>query len=227
AYNSSWPIVSAQTPAGYQKIAFDYLTLFYKSWNQTFIATTYTPLQLFVGAFARAQNVTKGSPLLAIQPSYYNITLPFVESLPFDAQTLSLFVSAARFFNIYGGGSGIGCSNNNCWNDQNSIRSFTINTVAQGAMANSVQHTILGEIYDLGASATGSDLTSLGLQILRNYNMLTYHVQPSRDVYSQFASAMNDIILVVIDFKMICPYPMYCMPVYRHDVGIPKLFINE
>src|SRR5205807_504226 len=64
AYNSSWPIVSSQTTAAYQTIAFNYLTLFYKSWNQTFTATTYIPLQLFVGAFARAQNVTKGSPLL-------------------------------------------------------------------------------------------------------------------------------------------------------------------
>src|SRR5207247_5299654 len=73
AYNSSWPIVSSQTPATYQKIAFNYLTLFYQSWNQTFTATSYTPLQLFVGAFARAQNVTKGSPLLATRPSCHNV----------------------------------------------------------------------------------------------------------------------------------------------------------
>jgi len=227
AYNSSWPIVSSQTPAAYHTIAFNYLTLFYKSWNQTFTATTYTPLQLFVGAFARAQNVTKGSPLLATQPSYYNITLPFVESLPFDAETLSLFVSAARFFNIYGGGSGIGCSNNNCWNDQNAIRSFTINTVAQGAMANSVQLTIMGEIYDLGASATSSDLSNLGLQILRNYNMLTYPVQPSKDVYSQFASAKNDTMLVILDFRTNGPDPMNSVPEIRHDVGIADIISNE
>jgi len=227
AYNSSWPIVSSQTPAAYQKIAFDYLTLFYKSWNQTFTATTYTPLQLFVGAFARAQNVTKGSPLLTTQPSYYNITLPFVESIPFDAQTLSLFVSAARFFNIYGGGSGIGCSNDNCWNDQNSIRSFAITTVAQAANANSVQLTIMGEIYDLGASATSSDLSSLGLQILRNYNMLTYPVQPSRDVYSQFASAKNDTMLVILDFRTNGPDPMNSVPEIRHDVGIANIISNE
>ena len=223
AYNSSWPIVSSQSAAAYQTIAFNYLTLFYKSWNQTFTTTTYTPLELFVGAFARAQNVTKGSPLLATQPSYYNITLPFVESLPFDAQTLSLFVSAARFFNIYGGGSGIGCSNNNCWNDQNAIRSFTINTVAQGAMANSVQLTITSDIYDLGASATSSDLSSLGLQILRNYNMLTYPVQPSRDVYSQFSSAKNDTMLVILDFKTNGPDPMNSVPEIRHDVGIADI----
>src|SRR5438093_2069461 len=223
AYNSSWPIVSSQTPAAYQTIAFNYLTLFYSPCNQTFTATTYTPLQLFVGAFARAQNVTKGSPLLATKPSYYNITLPFVESLPLDAQTLSLFVSAARFFNIYGGGSGIGCSNNNCWNDQNAIRSFTINTIAQVGMANSVQLTIMGEIYDLGASTTSSDLSSLGLQILRNYNMLTYPVKPSEDVYSQFASAKNDTMLVIIDFKTTGPDPMNSVPEIRHDVGIADI----
>jgi uncharacterized membrane protein YdfJ with MMPL/SSD domain len=227
AYSSSWPIVSAQTPAAYQTIAFNYLTLFYKSWNQTFTATTYTPLQLFVGAFARAQNVTKGSPLLATQPSYYNVTLPFVESIPLDAQTLSLFVSAARFFNIYSVGSGIGCSNNNCWNDQNAIRSFTITTIAQATNANSVQLTIMGEIYDLGASATSSDLASLGLQILRNYNMLTYPVQPSRDVYSQFASAKNDTMLVIIDFKTGGPDPMNSVPEIRHDVGIANIISNE
>jgi len=227
AYNSSWPIVSAQTPAAYQKIAFNYLTLFYKSWNQTFTATSYTPLQLFVGAFARAQNVTKGSPLLATQPSYYNITLPFVESLPLDAQAVSLFVSAAGFFNIYSPGSGSGCTNNNCWNDQNAIRTFTINTVAQTAMANSVQLTIISEIYDLGASATGSDLSGLGLQILRNYNMLTYPVQPSRDVYSQFASAKNDTMLVVIDFRTNGPDPMTSVPEIRHDVGIANIISNE
>src|SRR5438105_651629 len=227
AYNSSWPIVSSQPPAAYHTVAFNYLTLFYKSWNQTFPATTYTPLQLFVRAFARAQNVTKGHPLLATQPSYYNITLPFVESLPLDAQTLSLFVSAARFFNIYGGGSGIGCSNNNCWNDQNAIRSFAINTVAQEVNANSVQLTIMGTIYDLGASATSSDLSSLGLQILRNYNMLTYPVEPSRDVYSQFASAKNDTMLVIIDFKTNGPDPMNSVPEIRHDVGIADIISGE
>src|SRR5216684_4566134 len=227
AYNSSWPIVSAQTPTAYQTVAFNYLTLFYSSWNQTFTATTYTPLQLFVGAFARAQNVTKGSLLLATQPSYYNITLPFVKSLPLDTHTLVLFVSAARFFNIYGGGTGIGCSNNNCWNDQNAIRSFTITTFAQATNANSVQLTIMGEIYDLGASATSSDLASLGLQILRNYNMLTYPVQPSRDVYSQFASAKNDTMLVIIDFKTGGPDPMNSVPEIRHDVGIANIISNE
>jgi uncharacterized membrane protein YdfJ with MMPL/SSD domain len=227
AYNSSWPIVSAQTPTAYQMVAFNYLTLFYKSWNQTFTDPTYTPLQLFVGSFARAQNVTKGSPLLSTQPSFYNITLPFIASLPLDAQTLNLFVSAARYFNVYSPSSGIGCSNNNCWNDQNAIRSFTINTVAQATNANSVQLTIMGEIYDLGASATNSDFAILGLQILRNYNILTYPVQPTRDVYSQFASTKNDTMLVIIDFKTGGPDPMNSVPEIRHDVGIANIISNE
>src|SRR5207247_4948687 len=61
AYNDSWPIVSAQTPSGYQTVAFDYLKLFYQSWNQTFTAQNYTQSELLSSSppFARAQNVTK------------------------------------------------------------------------------------------------------------------------------------------------------------------------
>src|SRR5437667_7202915 len=94
-------------------------------------------------------------------------------------------------------------------------------------MANSVQLTIMGAIYDLGASATSSDLSSLGLQILRNYNMLTYPVQPSRDVYSQFASAKNDTMLVILDFKTNGPDPMNSVPEIRHDVGIADIISGE
>src|SRR5260370_10043826 len=122
AYTPTSPIASAQTPAAYQAIAFNYLTRFYKSWNQTFTATTYTPLHLFLGPFALSQNLTNRSPLFAPHPPYSNITLPFIQSIPLSPPTLGLFVSAARFFNIYSVGSGIGCSNNNCWNDQNAIR---------------------------------------------------------------------------------------------------------
>src|SRR2546422_256298 len=85
----------------------------------------------------------------------------------------------------------------------------------------------MGEIYDLGASATSFDLSSLGLQILRNYNMLTYPVQPSRDVYSQFASAKNDTMLVILDFKTNGPDPMNSVPEVRHDVGIANIISNE
>src|SRR5438046_10220642 len=94
-------------------------------------------------------------------------------------------------------------------------------------MAHSVQLTIISEIYDLGASATSSDRSNLGLQILRNYNMLTYPVQPSKDVYSQFASAKNDTMLVILDFRTNGPDPMNSVPEIRHDVGIADIISNE
>ena len=228
AYNDSWPIVSAQTPSGYQTVAFDYLKLFYQSWNQTFTAQNYTQSELLSSSppFARAQNVTKGSPLLTTQPSYYNITIPFVQSLPLDSQTLSLFVSAARFFNIYSSGSG-SCSNNNCWDDPPAIRTFSIDAVAQATMADPVQHTIIGYVYDLGALATDSDLAGLAQQVLRNYNIVTYPVQTSGDVYSQFVSAQNNTMLVIIDFKSGGPDPMNSIPAIRQDVGIANTASNE
>lgn len=228
AYNSSWPIISGQTPPANQTIAFNYLKAFYQSWNQTFTAQSYPPIQLVLGAFARAQNVTKGNSLLTTQPSYYNITIPFAESLRLDSQTVSLFVSAARFFNIYSpGSSGGGCSNNNCWNDPNAIRTFTITTVSQATMANSVQSIIIGEIYDLGPSATKADMSSLAQQILHNYNILSYPVQPSRAVYSQFVSAKNDTMLVVIDFQSSGPDPMNSVPEIRQDVVLANTVSNE
>src|SRR5207245_3285720 len=78
-----------------------------------------------------------------------------------------------------------------------------------------------------GASSTSSDLSDLGLQILRNYNMLTYPVQPSKDVYSQFASAKNDTMLVILDFRTNGPDPMNSVPEIRHDVGIADIISNE
>ncbi len=220
AYNSSWPIVSAQTPPVYQTVAFNYLTLFYQSWNRTFTAPSYSQFQLIFGAppFARAQNVTKGSPLLSTQPPYYNITLPFVQSLPLNAQTMSIFLGSASFFNLYSPGSSGGCSNNNCWNDPNAIRSFTVNTVARAGMANSIQYGIIGQIYDLGSRAMLSDFSNLASQVLRNYNMLTYPVQPSIDVYSQFVSARNNTMLVILDFKTSGPDPKNSIREIRSDV---------
>ena len=229
AYNASWPLIAAQTPSFYHPIALSYLGAFYQSWNQTFTAPSYTQFQLVFGSppFQRAQNVTKGSSLLSVQPAYYNITIPFFQSLPLNSTSLSLFLSAAKNFNLYSPGSGGGCSNNNCWNDQNAIRTFTINTVAQGAMANQIQYTIIGEIYDLGPSASAADLASLAQQILRNYNMLTYPVQPSRDVLSQFVSSKNNTMLMVIDFKSNGPDPMNSIPQIRHDVGTANTVSNE
>jgi putative drug exporter of the RND superfamily len=229
AYNQTWPTISAQTPLAYQTIAQNYLTKFYQSWNQTFTAQSYTQFQLVFGAppFARAQNVTRGSPLLTTQPSYYNITIPFIQTLPLDAQTLGLFLSAARFFNIYSPGSGGGCSNNNCWNDPNAIRTFTTNTVDRATGANSVQQTIIGEIYDLGNSATPSDLASFAQQVLHNYNILTYPVQLTSDVYSQFVSAQNNTMLMVIDFKSSGPDPLNSIPSIRQDVGTANTVSNQ
>jgi putative drug exporter of the RND superfamily len=229
AYNETWPIITGQTPSTYQTIAQNYLTLFYQSWNQTFTAQSYTQFQLVFGSppFARAENVTKGSPLLTTQPSYYNITLPYIQSLPLDTQTLSLFLSTARFFNIYSPGSGGGCSNNNCWNDPNAIRTFTTTTVDRATNANSVQQTIIGEIYDLGSTATPNDLAGFAQQVLHNYNILTYPVQLSSDVYSQFVSAQNNTMLMVIDFKSTGPDPLNSIPEIRQDVGIANTVSNE
>ncbi|HYY91302.1 MAG TPA: MMPL family transporter [Candidatus Dormibacteraeota bacterium] len=229
AYNTSWPIISAQNPPPYQSVALNYLTLFYQSWNQTFTGQNYSQFQLLIGSppFERAQNVTKGSPLLAIQPSYYNITVPFIQSQLLDPATRNLFLSAALFFNLYSGqGSGT-CSNNNCWNDQNAIRSFTIDTVAQATSANSGQKTVLGEIYDLGASATSTDLAGLSQQVLRNFNILTYPVQPTGSVYSQFVAGQNDTMLMIIDFKSGGPDPLNSIPEIRQDVGLANTVSNQ
>ena len=229
AYNNTWPIISPQIPSANRTIALNYLTQFYHSWNQTFRGTSYSQFQLVFGAppFARAQNVTKGSPLLATQPAYYNITIPFIQSQLSDPQIISFFLSSARFFNMYSPGSGGGCLNSNCWNDPNSIRTFTINTVAQASNADAVQKTIIGQIYDLGPSATNNDMTSLAQQILRNYNILTYPVQPSSNVYSQFISSQNNTMLMVIDFKSSGPDPMNSTPQIRSDIILANTVSNE
>jgi putative drug exporter of the RND superfamily len=229
AYNNIYPIITAQTPTSYQTIAQNYLTLFYQSWSQTFTAPSYTQFQLVFGSppFARAQNVTKGSPLLTVQPSYYNITVPYVQSLPLDAQTQSIFLSAANFFNIYSPGSSGECSNNNCWNDPNAIQTFTTYTVEQATNATAAQDPIIGEIYDLGNSATPSDLTGFAQQVLLNYNILTYPAQLSNDVYSQFVDSQNNTMLMVIDYKSTGPDPLNSIPEIRHDVVSANTVSNE
>jgi len=226
AYNSSWPIISAQTPPAYQTTAFNYLSLFYQSWNKTFASPTYNQFPLFTSAFARAQNVTKGNPSLTIQPPYYNITLPFFQSLLLDSQTQAIFLGSARFFNLASPGNSAGCSNN-CWNDPTAIRLFTINTVAQASITNAIQSTIIAQIYDLGGSATNSDLTNLAQQGLRNYNMLTYPIQPSISVYSQFVSAKNDTMLVIVDFKANGPDPRNSVHEIRSNVDLAKFYSNQ
>ena len=229
ANSTSWPIIASQTPPQYQSAALAYENLFYQSWNQTFSAASYNSFQLLVQypPLLRAQNITKGSPLISTQPPYYNITLPFFKSLPFDSQTMSVFLNAARFFNLYSGPSGGGCSNSNCWNDQSAIRAFSINTVALATNASPIQTSILSQVYDLGSGAVLSDFAALASQILRNYNILSYPVQPTRNVYSQFASAKNDTMLVILDFKTNGLNPKNSIQEIRKDVSLANFISNE
>ena len=201
ANQSAWPIISSQTPQAYHAIALAYENLFYQSWNKTFTASTYTQTQLTIVAppLARAQNVTKGGPLLVTQPAYYNITTPFFMSSITDASSRTLFVDAAEFFNLYNF-----CPNtcsNNYWNDPTVIQTFVINTFSKMVNATPTQTFIINQIYLLGASAGFVDFTTLAGTLLRNYSIKSYPVQPSHDVYTQFISGSNDTMLLILDFK--------------------------
>ena len=95
ANQSTWLTVSSQTPQAYLPLALAYQNRFYQSWNMTFTAASYTQTQLAIVAppLARAQNVTKGNPVLANQPAYYNITLPYFQSSVTDPEpALSLSI---------------------------------------------------------------------------------------------------------------------------------------
>ncbi|HZY46842.1 MAG TPA: MMPL family transporter, partial [Candidatus Bathyarchaeia archaeon] len=218
ANQSTWVTVSSQTPPAYQQTALGYLNLFTQSWNKTFTAPSYTQTQLTTVAppLARAENVTKGSPLLTTQPSYYNITQPFYASGIADPPTRTLFVQAARFFNLYNF-----CPNtcpNNYWNDPAATQTFVVNTFAQMIRATPTQTFIIGEIYSLGPSASLSDFTSFAGTLLRLYNLNSYPVQPSRDIYTQFVSSANDTMLVILDFKTTGPDPKNSIAPIRTDV---------
>src|SRR2546425_873304 len=219
ANQSAWPIISSQTPQAYQPTALAYENLFYQSWNKTFTAASYTYSQLTIVAppLARAQNVTKGSTLLVTQPAYYNITLPFFRSMIPDAPTRTLFVNAAAFFNLYNF-----CPStcpNNYWTDPAAIQTFVVNTFSKAVNATPTQTFIIGEIYSLGASASFADFTGLAGTLLRNYNINSYPVQPSRDVYTQLVSGSNDTMLVILDFKTTGPDPKNSIASIRADVG--------
>ena len=218
ANQSAWPIIASQTLQAYQSIALAYENLFYQSWNKTFSAATYTQTQLTIVAppLARAQNVTKGSPLLVTQPAYYNITAPFFTSSITDASTRTLFVGAARFFNLYNF-----CPStcpNNYWNDPVAIQTFVINTFSKTVNATPTQTFIISEIYSLGTSAGFTDFTTLAGTLLRNYNIKSYPIQPSSDVYTQFVSGSNDTMLVILDFKTTGPDPKNSIASTRADV---------
>ena len=226
ANQSAWPIISSQTPQAYQPIALAYENLFYHSWNKTFSAATYTQTQLTNVAppLARAQNVTKGSPLLVTQPTYYNITLPFFQSNISDGPTRTVFVDAAAFFNLYNF-----CPStcpNNYWTDPTAIQTFVVNTLSEMVKATPTQTFIIGEIYSLGASASFADFTGLAGTLLRNYNINSYPVQPSRDVYTQFVSGSNNTMLVILDFKTTGPDPKNSIASIRTDVQHANVFSN-
>lgn len=225
-------IIAAQTPPSFRAIALAYQNLFYLSWNKTFTAPTHTQIQLLYrpdqnGPFLRAQNVTKGYPGLLVQPPYYNTSYRYFLSLPLDPQTKSVFLGAVRFFNLYP----VGASYNN-WNDPNAIRTFLINTLAQALNANSVQLTVIGEVYDLGPNVTFANFASLSGQILHTYNIgrtpsEAYPVQPSTAVYSQFISAKNDTMLVILDFKTKGLDPKNSIQQLRTDVGTAETVSNQ
>jgi RND superfamily putative drug exporter len=226
ANQTAWPIISSQTPPAYQPIALAYENLFYQSWNQTFRAATYTQTQLTIVAppLARAQNVTKGSPALAIQPAYYNVTTPFFISGITDPPTRALFVGAAKFFNLYNFCPNT-CPNNN-WNDPAAIQTFVINTFSRMVNATPTQTFIISEIYSLGASAGFTDFTTLAGTLLRNYNIKSYPVQPSHNVYTQFISGSNDTMLLILDFKTNGLDPKNSIANIRSDVGHANTFSN-
>ena len=226
ANQSTWLTVSPQIPQTYQQIALAYLNLFYLSWNKTFTAPSYTITQLTTVAppLARAQNVTKGSPLLTIQPAYYNITRPFYSSSITDPPTRTLFVEAASFFNLYNF-----CPNtcpNNYWNDPGTTQVFVVNTIAQMANATPTQTFIIGEIYTLGPTASFTDFTTLAGTLLRNYNINSYPVQPSRAVYTQFVSDFNDTMLVILDYKTTGLDPKNSIASTRTDVQHANVYSN-
>jgi RND superfamily putative drug exporter len=226
ANQSTWLTVSSQTPQAYLPLALAYQNRFYQSWNMTFTAASYTQTQLAIVAppLARAQNVTKGNPVLANQPAYYNITLPYFQSSVTDPATRSLFIDSATFFNLHNF-----CPNtcpNNYWNDPAALQTFVVNTFSEAVNATPTQTFIIGEIYLLGASASFGDFITLAGTLLRNYNVNSYPVQPSKDVYTQFVSGSNDTMLVILDFKTTGPDPKNSIASIRTDVQHANVFSN-
>jgi len=236
ANQTAWPTVEALTAQPYRSIALAYLNQFYLAWNQTFTAPSYTQFQLtFVpdtnGPSLRAQNVTKGSPLLSIQPSFYNITLPFFLSLGLDPQIAPIFIGAVRFFNLYCSVTN-SCTTPNYWNDPVATRIFVTDTFAQAVIADSVQRTIIGQTYDLGPTPSAGTFASFSSQILRTYNIGSapgrgYPVHPSHAVYSQFISNDNKTMLVILDFRAEGPDPRTSIQKIRDSVKTANLVSNQ
>src|SRR5690348_17817091 len=54
--------------------------------------------------------------------------------------------------------------------------------------------------------------------LFRSYNVKSYPVQPSRDVYTQFISGSNDTMLLILDFKTSGLDPKNSIASIRTDV---------
>jgi putative drug exporter of the RND superfamily len=224
AYNqeanaSSWPLIASQVPANYLSLIKPYYNLFYASWNQTFNPSSqYNVYQLMVQGSPqlRAQNITKGNPRLQSQPSYYNITSRYFDSSIPDPQSKGLFLSVAKYFNLYC----FPCSYPDYWNNAAGLRAFTISTFLNLTRTDPNQYNTIGEIYDLGPSPSFESVSKLASRILREGSVYSYPVQPGRDVYSQFVSADNNTMLVILDFKNNGPDPRNSIQRIRDDVAV-------
>ncbi len=213
---TSWVLISSQTPQAYLPIAASYHQLFFSSWNATFDPSGVydkTDLLSLNSPLFRAQNVTKGFPGLPVQPPYYNITYPYYQSLPLDNTTRRLFLSAAVYFNLYPV-----CATCNNWNDPATIKSFVVGTLAQVLNPTPAQLSLMGQIYDFGPSTSPVSYAAMGNQFLGTNNILTYPLHPSRAVYTQFISASNDTMLVILDFRSGGPDPRNSVQQIRADV---------
>ncbi len=224
AYNqeanaSSWPLIASQVPSTYLSLIKPYYNLFYQSWNQSFNPSSqYNVYQLMVqgSPLLRAQNITKGNPGLQSQPSYYNITSRYFGSSISDQQSKGLFLSVAKYFNLYC----FPCSYPDYWNDAAGLRAFTISSFLNLTGTGPSQYNTIGEIYDLGPSPSFASVSELASRLLREGSVYSYPVQPGRDAYSQFVSADNNTMLVILDFKNNGPDPRNSIQRIRDDVAV-------
>ncbi len=216
---SSWPLITSQVPKTFVPLIKSYYNLFYQSWNESFDASSqYNVYQLAIqgSPLLRAQNVTKGNLGLQNQPSYYNITSRYFESSTLDPQSKSLFVSVAKYFNLYC----FPCSHPDYWNDATGLRAFTVSSFLSTTGTDTSQYGTIGEIYDLGPSPSFASVSKLATRILHEGSVSSYPVQPSRDVYDQFVSADNNTMLVILDFNNSGPDPRNSIQQIRDDVAV-------
>jgi putative drug exporter of the RND superfamily len=230
---TTWPIVQSQTPPGYLPIALAYQDLFYQSWNRTFTAGSYTQAQLLytpdpTAPLFRAENVTKGYPGLPLQPAYYNITLPYFASQPLPPQTLAQLLPPIRYFTLYPA-----CSPCQNWNDPTAIRSFTLNILDMILNPNSSQQATAAQIYDcfvvpsLSCPISKPSIPAYASFILHSYDMTSYPIQPTTALNSQFVSATNNTMLMILDFKTNGADPRNSVQEIRRDVQFTNLLTSQ